>query len=216
VVNGGRASLTDQYARRMLGSNYRMTELQAALLIGQLDMLPELAALRARHAALLTQALSSCKGIRPLPRQPAITRDTLYSYVFQYRPADKRVHRDVFAAALETEGIPCDGRFYEPVYKSDLFYATPDNAPQLRIGRQETLHYDMVHSPVAERAAYEEAVWLPQFLLIGEEADVRDVHTAIEKVLDNLDELAQADPSIAGSKAMGRAQRARFERHRNY
>jgi dTDP-4-amino-4,6-dideoxygalactose transaminase len=52
VVNGGRASLTDQYARRMLGSNYRMTELQAALLTGQLDMLPELAALRARHAAL--------------------------------------------------------------------------------------------------------------------------------------------------------------------
>jgi dTDP-4-amino-4,6-dideoxygalactose transaminase len=216
VVNCGRASLTDQYARRMLGSNYRMTELQAALLIGQLDMLPELAALRARHAALLTEALSSCKGVRPLPRQPAITRDTLYSYVFQYRPSDKRVHRDLFVAALEKEGIPCDGRFYEPVYKSDLFHATPDNAPQLRIGRPETMRYDMVHSSVAERAAYEEAVWLPQFLLIGGEADVRDVHTAIQKVLDNLDELAQADPSLSGSKAMDRAQRARFERQKNY
>ena len=44
VVNCGRASLTDQYKKRVLGSNYRMTELQAALLIGQLDMLPELAA----------------------------------------------------------------------------------------------------------------------------------------------------------------------------
>lgn len=204
VVNGGRASLTDQYARRMLGCNYRMTELQAALLIGQLDMLPELAALRARHAALLTEALSSCKGVRPLPRQPAITRDTLCNYVFQYRPSDQRVHRDLFVAALKKEGIPCDGRFYEPVYKSDLFYATPDNSPQLRIGRPETMRYDMVHSSVAERAAYEEAVWLPQFLLIGDEADVRDVHTAIRKVLDNLDELAQADLTLAGSKAVRR------------
>jgi hypothetical protein len=125
------------------------------------------------------------------------------------------VPRDLFVAALEKEGIPCDGRFYEPVYKSDLFYATPDNSPQLRIGRHETMHYDMVHSSVAERAAYEEAVWLPQFLLIGGEADVRDVHIAIQKVLDNLDELAQADPSLAGAKAMGRAQRARFERRKD-
>jgi len=216
VVNCGRASLTDQYGRRMLGSNYRMTELQAALLIGQLDMLPELAALRARHATLLTEALCTYKGVRALPKQPSITRNTLYNYVFQYRPLEKRVHRDLFVAALEKEGIPCDGRFYEPVYKSDLFYATPDNSPQLRLGREETVHYDMVHCPVAERAAYEEAVWLPQFLLIGDEADVRDVYTAIKKVLDNLDELAEADPSLAGAKAMGRAQRARFERQQNY
>ncbi len=216
VVNCGRASLTDQYGRRMLGSNYRMTEFQAALLIGQLDMLPELAALRSRNAALLTEALATLKGVRPLPKQPAITRDTIYNYVLQYRPADKRVSRDLFVAALEKEGIPCDGRFYEPVYKSDLFYATPDNSPQLRIGREETMRYDMVRCPVAERAAYEEAVWLPQFLLIGEEADVHDVHTAIKKVLENLDELAQADPSLAGVKAMGRAQRARFERQKNY
>jgi len=216
VVNCGRASLTDQYGRRMLGSNYRMTEFQAAILIGQLDMLPELAALRSRHAALLTEALATLKGIRPLPKQPAMTRDTLYNYIFQYRPADKRVSRDLFVAALEKEGIPCDGRFYEPVYKSDLFYATPDTAPQLRIGRQEAMRYDMVHCPVAERAAYEEAGWLPQFLLIGGAAAVRDVCAAIRKVLDNLDELAKADPALAGVKAMGRAQRARFERQKNY
>src|SRR5438552_2896426 len=55
-VNCGRASVTDQYRQRVLGSNYRMTELQAALLIGQLDMLPELSKRRARSAGLLTQA----------------------------------------------------------------------------------------------------------------------------------------------------------------
>ncbi len=42
-VNCGRASITDQYQQRVLGSNYRMTEWQSAMLIGQLEMLPEMA-----------------------------------------------------------------------------------------------------------------------------------------------------------------------------
>ena len=47
-TNCGRASLRDRYGQRVLGSNYRMTELQAALLIGQLDMLPGFSERRAR------------------------------------------------------------------------------------------------------------------------------------------------------------------------
>jgi hypothetical protein len=42
------------------------------------------------------------------------------------------VARDLFCAALDAEGIPCDGRFYEPVYRSDLFYATPENCRNFR------------------------------------------------------------------------------------
>jgi hypothetical protein len=70
--------------------------------------------------------------------------------------------------------------------------------------------------PVSERAAYEEAVWLPQFLLIGDESDVEDVARAVAKVMSAREQLAAADPSLAGVKAMGRAQRARVERKKNY
>jgi dTDP-4-amino-4,6-dideoxygalactose transaminase len=208
IVNCGRASVTDQFGQRMLGSNYRMTELQAALLIGQLEMLPQFRERRTRHAALLTERLSRIEGIRPLPEQAEITQQTYYNYLFQYRSAAPA--RDVFVAALEREGIPCDGRFYEPVYRSDLFTATPENCPQLKSD------YSGVRCPVSERAAYEEAVWLPQFLLIGDERDVDDVARAVEKVMANREVLARQDPAIAGAKAMGRAQRARFERNKNY
>jgi len=102
-----------------------MTELQAALLIGQLDMLPEMAQRRAAAAKSLSHALAAIPGVRPLPAQPAITRDTIYCYVFQYRPEGSAPSRDLFTAALDAEGIPCDGRFYEAVYRSDLFYASP-------------------------------------------------------------------------------------------
>jgi dTDP-4-amino-4,6-dideoxygalactose transaminase len=213
-VNCGRASMTDEYQQRVLGSNYRITELQAALLIGQLDMLPELAARRARAAALLTDALAQIAGIRPLPPQPAITRDSIYCYVFRYAPEDRRVSRDLFVAALDAEGIPCDGRFYEPVYRSDLFYATSDICPQLR---DQPVDYASVVCPVSERAAYDEAVWLPQFLLIGDdEQDVEDIAAGVAKVMKNLDALSRADPALAGLKALSRAERPKHEPARNY
>ena len=215
-VNCGRASMTDQFEQRVLGSNYRMTDLQGALLIGQLDMWPEFARRRDAAANRLTEALAEIDGVRPLPPQHGITQSAIYHYVFQYRPLQDGVSRDLFAAALEAEGFPCDGRFYEPVYRSDLFYATPENCPQLSIGRDQPVDYSRVHCPVSERAAYEESVWLPQFLLIGEDGDVDDIAAAIGKIMRHIGDLVKADPALAGLKAMSRAERPKHQRAQNY
>jgi dTDP-4-amino-4,6-dideoxygalactose transaminase len=216
MINCGRPSLTDHFERKVLGANYRLTELQAALLIGQLDAWPELCQRRTHHASLLSRALGTVPHLRPLPAQPGLERETLYHYVFQYRPAGAAPSRDLFVAALDAEGIPCDGRFYEPVYRSDLFCATPENCPQLVVGRDQPMDYSACQCAISERAAYEESVWLPQFLLIGSESDVQDVTRAIEKVVSNLGELAKADPKLAGLKGCSRALRAKMERLKNY
>ncbi len=214
IVNCGRASVTDQYKKRVIGSNYRITEFQAAILLGQLEQLPELAARRVRNAALLSRRLAQIDGICPPAPQPALTREAIYNYVFRYRRHE--VSRDLFVAALDREGIPCDGRFYEPVYRSDLFRVNPEDFPQLKLGRSQPVHYDACRCPVAERAAYEEAVWLPQFLLLGEEKDVEDIAGAVHKVIARLDELAGADPQLVGVKSLSRAERPRIEKSRNY
>lgn len=216
IVNCGRKSITDQFKARLLGLNYRMTDLQLALLLGQLDTLGELREKRTRHAGLLSKALAGIAGVRPLPEQPGITKHTIYNYVFQYRPTGAAPNRDLFVAALEAEGIPCDGRFYEPVYRSDLFYATPRNCPQLALNREQPVDYSRFYCPVSERAAYTESVWLPQFLLIGSEEDVKDVADAVAKVAANLRSLSRADPKLAGNKALSRAERPRIERKKNY
>jgi len=208
LVNCGRASATDQFKRRLAGSNYRITEFQAALLLGQLEQAPRLAEKRARHAERLTHCLSQIDGICPLPPQPAITREAIYNYVFRYH--DGRVSRDLFVAALDREGIPCDGRFYEPVYRSDLFQVNVKDFPQLAAG------YGPFDCPVSERAAYEESVWLPQFLLIGEKQDVEDIARAVAKVVSHLDELRDSDPGLAGVKSLSRADRPHIEKERNY
>ncbi len=216
IINCGRPSLTDHYHRQMLGANYRMTELQTCLLLGQLEAWPELCEKRTKRAAMLSKALSTLPHVRPLPPQPGLNRETMYHFIFQYRPLGQAPSRDLFVAALEAEGIPCDGRFYEPVYRSDLFYATPENSPQLVVGRDQPMDYTTCHCPVSERAAYQEAVWLPQFPFIGEDEDVRDIERAIEKVVANLGELTNADPKLAGLKACSRALRAKMERMKNY
>jgi len=214
IVNCGRASVTDQFKKRVIGSNYRITEFQAAVLLGQLEQLPELAARRVRNAALLSRRLAQIDGVCPPVPQPALTREAIYNYVFRYRRPE--VSRDLFVAALDREGIPCDGRFYEPVYRSDLFQVNPEDFPQLKIGRSQPVHYDGCRCPVAERAAYEEAVWLPQFLLLGEEKDVEDIAGAVQKVIASLHALAGADPQLVGVKSLSRAERPRIEKSRNY
>jgi dTDP-4-amino-4,6-dideoxygalactose transaminase len=193
-----------------------MTELQAALLLGQLEMWPEFCEKRTRRASKLTKALGSIANVRPLPPQPGLTRETIYNYVFQYRPNGTAPSRDLFVAALDKEGIPCDGRFYEPVYSSDLFFVTPENCPQLKVGRDQLMDYKKCKCPVSERAGYHESVWLPQFLLIGEDSDVDDVIRAVEKVVSQISELAKADLKLAGLKACPRGLRAKMERLKNY
>jgi dTDP-4-amino-4,6-dideoxygalactose transaminase len=179
-------------------------------------MLPEMAARRARSSARLSEALSHIDGVRPLPPQPAMTRGTTYCYVFQYLAEERGVSRDLFVAALDAEGIRCDGRFYEAVYRSDLFYTSPEISPQLSAGRAAPVDYSKCHCPVSERAAYHESVWLPQFVLLGGDEDVDDIVRGVEKVMRNLDQLAPADPALAGVKGLSRADRPKHERARNY
>ena len=164
----------------------------------------------------MSDALSHIQGVRPLPHQSAITRGAFYNYVFQYRGEDLEVSRDLFVAALDAEGIRCDGRFYEAVYRSDLFYTSPEISPQLSAGRPEPVDFSNCYCPVSERAAYHESVWIPQFVLLGGDEDVDDVASAVGKIMKNLDRLASADPALAGVKGLSRADRPKLERARNY
>lgn len=210
-VNCGRVGETDDYGIRLVGGNFRITELQAALLIGQLERLGEQNALRRERAARLRAGLEKIPHVAPLEPDPDITEEVMYQYVFRFLSGQTPIHRDVFVRALEEEGIPCEGRFYESVPRSDLFPATAEQFPALALGRAEPVDYRSVRCPVAERLAYEETVWLPHFLLLGSEEDIDDILAAIEKVATHLEELEGVD---AGVKGVSRTGRSRLERDR--
>lgn len=205
-VNCGRASRSDAFGERLLGYNYRLTEFQAAVLVAQLEKLPAQTALRAARAARLSRALAGVGGLSLLQPDPRQTTQAFYHYLFKYeRDAFGGASRDRFVAALEAEGVPCDGLFYEPVYRSTLFDVDPAEFPALE-GR---LPWEHARCPRAERAAFEESVWLPHRVLLGSEADVDSVVAAIEKIQGSLDELRTADHPLVERKSMSRTHRDR-------
>jgi L-glutamine:scyllo-inosose aminotransferase len=208
-ANCGRASRTDRFGHRLLGYNYRLTELQAAVLLGQLEKLPGQTALRARRAERLADGLAAIPGLSLLRPDPRQTTQAFYHYVFKYDPAAfGGASRDRFVAALEAEGVPCDGLFYEPVYRSTLFDVDPADFPALG-GRRP---WEGTHCPVAEKAAFEESVWLPHRILLGTEKDVDSVLEAIAKIRANVDELRTAEHRLVRLKSMSRAERDRAMR----
>ena len=87
---------------------------------------------RARLAGRLSRGLAAIPGLSLLRPDPRQTTQAFYHYVFKYDAAAfGGASRDRFVAALEAEGIPCDGLFYEPVYRSTLFDVDPAVFPAL-------------------------------------------------------------------------------------
>jgi dTDP-4-amino-4,6-dideoxygalactose transaminase len=208
-INCGRASSTDKFGHRILGFNYRMSEFQAAVLCAQMERLGEQTALRSQRAARLSEGLAKIEGITLLKRDERLTTQAIYQYVFKYNSQMfGGASRNRFVAALEAEGVACDGLFYEPIYRSALFHVDAKDFLQLDAGN---LPWATAHCPVAERAAYEESVWLPHQILLGDERDVDDVIEAIVKIQNNLDELLAAEHRLIKIKEMNRAERPRFE-----
>lgn len=161
-------------AQGVFGWNYRITEFQAAVLRVQLERLPEQQRVREANKAYLTERLQQMDGVETLREEPRMTTKSGYGFYFKYlsdRCGEKP--RDEFFIALRYEGIPASGAFYEPVYRDKLF-----------AWRDVTtgVDYSNVSCPVAERAAYEQSIWLPHEIFLGPREDVDDVVRAIEKV----------------------------------
>ncbi|HEV8482285.1 MAG TPA: hypothetical protein VGV87_01895, partial [Blastocatellia bacterium] len=152
--------------------------------------------------------LSRIPGISLLRKDERLTTQAIYQFVFKYDPEGfGGASRDRFVAALEAEGIPADGLFYEPIYRSALFNVDPRDFPVLSGRGTEDLPWAKTHCPVAERAAYLESVWLPHQLLLGSPEESDQIVEAVEKIQSNVDELLSAEHRLIEIKQMNRAGR---------
>lgn len=189
VHNCGRMPDGAWYAHYIMGSNFRMTEFQGALLRAQLTRLEEQTRTRDANGRYLNEKLAEIPGIRPFPRGQGETRHSYHLYMFRYDAADFGVPRERFLEALRAEGVPCSPGYGLPLYRQPLF-------EQLAFGpftgyrhTRPDLDYTKVFCPVSERACREEAVWLTQSLLLGTEEDMNDIVKAVSKIYEHRQEL---------------------------
>lgn len=151
------------YQQIELGYNYRMTELQAALGVSQMDRLDEYVASRHRLAARYDNLLSDFPIT--LPWQHPDGYSGLHLYVLRLK-LDKitKTHKEVFDA-LRAEGIGVN-LHYIPVHLQPYYQ------------RMGFVKGDFPH---AERY-YEEAISIPMFQTMSD-AQQDEVVAAIKKVL---------------------------------
>ena len=194
LVNCGRKEAgADAFPERVLGTNARMTEWQAALLHEQLVRLPAQNEHRAVRAAEFERAIAALPGLRTLPCDERVTQRTLYQFIVRYDPgAWEGVSRDVVLRALQAEGVPAAGRFYVPLPDDPLFPLDAHTNPLARAGGAMRREF-----PVASRAAYEEAIWLPHWLFLGGADDIGDLVAAFAKVHAQAKQLAARAGELA-------------------
>jgi dTDP-4-amino-4,6-dideoxygalactose transaminase len=183
--NHGRRVGGQWYEHVMLGTNYRLTGLQAAVLLVQLERLREHNDRRERNARRLRQGLASGFGLEPLAVDRRVTMQTNYLTVLRYRPEGfLDLGRDVFVAAMNAEGIPATAGYPYPLYRNSLFTGRalhPRSCPVGCVLCSRGIDYSHLNLPAAEQAC-REAVWLEHKVLLGEPSDVDDVLEAVEKI----------------------------------
>lgn len=208
-INAGRASVTDQFKHRMIGFNYRLGEFQAAVLGPQLDRLPTQQQTRQANIEYFETRLRGTRGLGFLRPEPRITRTAPYSYVLKYFAEQVNdIPRAAFVAALQLEGIPCDGLFYEPVYRSSLFPVNPAEFPALSWGREKPLDLrNMYRCPASECAAYHQAIWFPHYLFLGDRKEVDTIADSVLKALENIEELRDLEHPAIRAQGLSRADR---------
>lgn len=190
VHNCGRLPEGNWYDHYIMGSNFRLSEFQGAILRAQLTRLEEQTITRDANGVYLNEKLAEIPGIRPFPRGQGETRHSYHLYMFRYNAAEfGGVPRERFLEALRAEGVPCSPGYGLPLYRQPLF-------EQLAFGpftgyRQTVpdLDYTRVSCPVTERACREEAVWFTQPMLLGTQADMDDIVEAVAKVYAHRQEL---------------------------
>lgn len=153
------------YEQIALGYNYRITDMQAALIISQLDKLPLFSRRRKEIVKRYDEAFSGMPALfvqREIPESDT----TRHLYILRLMPEKLRIDRKGFFAALAAENVCCNVH-YIPTYYFPYY---------------EKLGYKRGLCPNAEKL-YAEIISLPLYYAMSDE-DVESVIEAVRKIVD--------------------------------
>ena len=161
IANCGRVPGRSFYDHPNLGTNFRMSAFQAAILIAQLERLPAQIARRTANAALLKSLTRDSERVHWQRELSGTTQHPYYLLVG--RTADRQT-RDAICTSLTEAGVPCTPYYPHTLYANELY----------RNGGCRVLP-----SPVAE-ACVHDAFWLPHRVLLAEPEIMERIADLIE------------------------------------
>ncbi|MCK4790692.1 MAG: DegT/DnrJ/EryC1/StrS family aminotransferase [Desulfobacteraceae bacterium] len=177
---------------QQLSSNYRLSEFQSAVLLGQLERFPDQDSLRRSNAARLTKGLHQISGVKHIRLNEPNMKHGYYYYLVRYELKKfGNLDPERLCQALNAEGIPFVPGDRKPLYRHPVF--EPQNlaeyiCPQVLERYKQAVDLDHPHCPATEEAC-ECTLILRHQVLLGEPEDMDHIVEAVWKVQKNIDEL---------------------------
>jgi dTDP-4-amino-4,6-dideoxygalactose transaminase len=166
----------------MLGFNYRLQEIQAAIVSNQWDKLDKSNATRRALVAslMLKMGAEGIEGIW-IPPVPRGNTHSFYVCPFLYDAVFTGVPRGMFVDAMNAEGIPMGAGYIQPLYMLPLFQRRAHFAFK-HFGHDVTYHKGLC--PTCEEMSFERLMLTMVCRPPATGEDMADVAKAMRKVLD--------------------------------
>jgi perosamine synthetase len=204
IRNHGENAITEEELKTLvnpIGSNYRLTELQSAIGLAQLDRLEGYLDTRQRLAEHLNDRLRDRPGLTLQSVEPGSTH-AYYVFPMRYDAQVTGLSRSMFVRAVCAElptpkgfeSLPLAAGYVKPLYLNPVYQK------QRALGRggypwafnpDVTYDYREGLCPVAERMYAEELVLSPLVREPHTVSDMDDFVDAIEKVLDHAEAIRE-------------------------
>jgi len=184
----------------MIGFNFRMTEIEAAIARSQLKKLPDLFSARVENVVYLETKLKDIPCLI-MPKVRDGCTHAYYVHVLLYNESVAEVHRNKFVEAVraelmpitfrETEGIKVGCGYVKPLYLQPMFQKKiaygSRGFPWSASGRD--YNYNKEICPVVEDLFFNTLI-THEYMRPGmSKSDLDDVAAAFEKVWENIEEL---------------------------
>jgi len=177
---------------QQISSNYRLSEFQSAVLLGQLERFAGDDARRQANARRLTEGIHQIPGLNHIRISGLSMKHGYYYYLLQYEPETyANIDPAKLCQALTAEGIPFVPGDRKPLYAHPVFevenlskYVCAEVLEHYR----QAVDLDDPCCPATEQACGRTLILRHQVLL-GEPGDTDDIVEALWKVYKNIDEL---------------------------
>ena len=189
----------------MIGFNFRLGEIEAAIAIAQLDKADGLVEKRIENVRYLESKLGGIDCLK-MPYVTELNRHVYYVHALKYDATDSGVPRDLVVDALKAELPSTELRekegaligkgyvkplYHLPIFQNQMAYGNlkcPFQCPHY----EGTVDYAPGLCPNAETAHFEQVITHELMRPGMSSSDLDDVADAFDKVFENLDQLRNA------------------------
>ncbi len=119
-----------EYISRVLGYNFRMTEIHAAMGIEQLKKLDSLNGTRIKNVSFLQKELGRFDGLKAMQYKEG---EICHLYPVLYDEGKIGIEKKKFIDVMASEGIPLSGGYPNPLYRTPIFQDRAARAGQKNI-----------------------------------------------------------------------------------